>query len=108
MPNPPHPKTARARELRRHQTPYETALWKLLRDHQMDGYHWRRQYPIGPYFADFACAKAKLIVELDGRSHDGRELADTDRDFALKQWGWTTLRVLNTDLMRHPEGVWLT
>jgi very-short-patch-repair endonuclease len=74
----------------------------------MDGYHWRRQYPIGPYFADFACIKAKLIVELDGCSHDGREQSDINRDFVLNQWGWTTLRITNTDLMRYPDAVWQT
>ena len=107
MPHQPSSKTVRARELRRTQTPYEAALWKLLRHHQMEGYHWRRQYPIGPYFADFACLGAKLVVELDGRSHDGLEQRDAQRDAHLQEWGWTTLRILNTDLVRAPEGVWL-
>jgi adenine-specific DNA-methyltransferase len=108
MANQPTLKTSRARELRQNQTPYEAALWKLLRLNQVEGCHWRRQYPIGPYFADFACIRAKLIIELDGCSHDGREQADQNRDLVLKQWGWTTLRVLNRDLMSHPEGVWET
>ena len=96
----------RARELRQTQTPYEAALWRLLRDHRMQGFHWRRQHPVGPYFADFACLKSKLIVELDGDSHADRQDHDNNRDESLRQRGWTTLRIANRDLMRSPEGVW--
>jgi len=104
---PFHPKNIpRARELRRTQTPAEVALWKLLRAHQMEGYHWRRQHPIGPYFADFACPKACLVVELDGSSHDERADHDANRDIVLKEAGWTTLRIPNRDLLRSPESVW--
>ncbi|RYX83653.1 DUF559 domain-containing protein [bacterium] len=101
-------KTIRARELRRDATPFEIQLWQMLRSHKMEGIHWRRQHPIGPYFADFACATAKLIVELDGNSHDGREAEDANRDATLLEWGWTTLRIPNRDLMRDPESVWRT
>ncbi len=99
---------ARARKLRQTQTPYETVLWRLLRAHRMEDFHWRRQHPIGPYFADFACLKCKLIVELDGDSHEEREDHDANRDESLRQRGWTTLRIANRDLMRSPEGVWET
>ena len=101
-------KIVRARELRREQTPHEAALWQLLRAHRMEGFHWRRQHPIGPYFADFACVKAKLVVELDGSSHDDRQEHDAHRDAMLREHGWTTLRIPNRDLMRSPEGVWQT
>ena len=104
----PTPKAniARARELRRAMTPPERTLWKLLRAHQMDGLHWRRQHPIGNYYADFACSHAHLVVELDGRSHDETQQADDNRDYALRELGWTTLRILNRDLLRDPEAVW--
>ncbi|BCM89994.1 putative protein [Abditibacteriota bacterium] len=101
-------KTVRARELRRDMTPFERKLWQMLRDHQMEGFHWRRQHPIGPYIADFACVAAKLIVELDGNSHDGRENEDANRDAALRELGWRTLRIPNCDLMRDSENVWAT
>ncbi len=97
---------ARARELRRDMTPPERTLWKLLRAHQMDGLHWRRQHPIGNYYADFACSHARLIVELDGRSHDETQDADANRDFALRELRCTTLRIPNCDLLRDPEAVW--
>jgi len=52
----PHPTVPRpARELRRDQTLYEAMLWKLIGNRQLSGYKFRRQMPIGPYFADFAC-----------------------------------------------------
>ncbi len=98
----------RARELRQTQTPYEAKLWKLLRNRQLDGTKFRRQVPIGPYFADFACIKEKLVIELDGSSHVGREEHDGERDAFLHNDGWRTIRILNRDLMRNADGVWQT
>ena len=97
---------ARARELRQQMTPPERKLWKLLRHHQMQGLHWRRQHPIGPYFADFACSQAMLVIELDGASHDDRQEADANRDTVLGELGWTTLRFSNSEFARSPHGVW--
>ena len=96
----------RARELRRDMTPPERRLWKLLRHHQMRGLHWRRQHPIGKYYADFACSRAMLVVELDGASHDDRQQDDANRDEVLRELGWTTLRFSNGEFARSPEGVW--
>ena len=104
----PKANIARARELRRATTLPERTLWKLLRAHQMEGLHWRRQHPIGNYHADFACQAARLVVELDGRSHDDTQNADANRDAVLKELGWTTLRVANRDLIRAPESIWQT
>ena len=102
----PETRIERARRLRREQTPFERALWKLLRAHQMEGSHFRRQHPIGRFTADFACPQAKLVVELDGNSHDERLEQDAVRDEFLRECGWTTLRIPNRDLMRSPEDVW--
>ncbi len=102
-----HPNTIRARELRQTQTPAECALWKLLRAHKMQGFQFRRQHPIDRFFADVACPTVKLIVELDGSSHDDRLEQDAVRDEHLNQHGWTTLRFANGDLLKNPEGVWL-
>jgi len=99
-------KTLRARELRRTQTIYEAKLWRLIRNRQLEGFKFRRQMPIGPYFADFACPAARLIVELDGNSHDGRIERDANRDAVLEEWGWLTLRFLNVSVRDNPDGVW--
>ena len=55
----------------------ERRLWALLRDRRLKGLKFRRQRPIGPFFADFCCLDPKLVVEVDGVSHDGR--GDRDR-----------------------------
>ena len=98
--------TQRARDLRRNQTIYEAMLWKLIRNRQLDGFKFRRQMPIGPYFADFACPAARLIVELDGNSHDDRQDRDANREVGLNEIGWTTLRLRNVDVRDHPGDVW--
>ena len=105
---PARPSTARARELRQTQTPAEAKLWKLLRDRQLEGHKFRRQVPIGPDFADFCCSAAKLVVELDGSSHDDREDYDRERDASMHSDGWRVIRIPNRDLTRNPEGVWLS
>lgn len=102
----PETRIERARRLRREQTPFERALWKLLRAHQMEGFHFRRQHPIGRFTADFACPAAKVVIELDGDSHDERVEQDAARDEFLRERGWTILRVPNRDLIRAPEDVW--
>jgi very-short-patch-repair endonuclease len=49
----------------------ERWIWQILRSHQMQGYKFRRQEPIGRYIADFVCHEARLIVEIDGGQQDG-------------------------------------
>ena len=56
----------RARALRQTSTKAETLMWAQLRDRRLGGYKFRRQRPVGAYFADFACVEKRLIVELDG------------------------------------------
>ena len=104
---PARASTLRARELRQTQTLCETQLWDLLRNRQLEGYKFLRQVPIGCYFADFACSKEKLVVELDGSSHADREEYDALRDATLASDGWRVIRIDNRDLMRDEESVWL-
>jgi very-short-patch-repair endonuclease len=94
----------RARELRREMTDAEHRLWARLRDHKLQGWSFRRQHPIPPYVADFACADAKLIVEVDGGQH-AESTADIIRDRALTEAGWRVLRVWNNDVLANTEGV---
>src|SRR4051812_29332143 len=60
----------RAKQLRQTMTRAETLLWRYLKANRIDGLGFRRQLPIRNYIADFACLSAKLIVELDGESHN--------------------------------------
>ena len=84
--NRKHPlsKTARtnARQLRRNMTFPERKLWSLLRSRRLSGLKFRRQHTIGPYIADFACEARRLVVELDGASHDGQFERDSVRQIS--------------------------
>lgn len=93
----------RARSLRRDMTDAERAPWRILRSRQLDGRKFRRQVPIGPYFADFASHSAKLIIEADGGQHEaGTEFTRTS---FLEGEGYRVLRFWNTDILGNPDGV---
>jgi very-short-patch-repair endonuclease len=94
----------RARRLRRRLTNAETILWSELR-RSTTGLRFRRQHPIGPYIADFACICARLIIEVDGATHSSEaECAhDARRDAYLKARGWQVIRVSNDDVYRSLE-----
>jgi very-short-patch-repair endonuclease len=55
--------------LRRNQTPAEKKLWRLLRGKQLNGFKFRRQFPIGDFSVDFCCRDRRLVIELDGSQH---------------------------------------
>ena len=101
----PDTRTARARRLRRDAPHPERRLWRLLRDRRLAGLKFRRQRPVGPFFADFCCLSAGLIVEVDGASHDGRGHDDRRREAYLEGAGFRVLRVGNDDVLRDPEAV---
>jgi very-short-patch-repair endonuclease len=61
--------------------------------------------PVGPFFADFLCRDAKLVIELDGASHDHRLAEDETRDAYLRSRGYVVLRFQNADLIGNLEGV---
>ena len=93
-----------ARALRREPTEVELRFWRLLRDRRFGGVKFRRQVPIGPYIADFACQSRRLIVELDGSQHAGNA-RDQRRDRYLASEGWTVLRFWNAQVMENPNSV---
>ncbi|MBA3787594.1 MAG: DUF559 domain-containing protein [Actinobacteria bacterium] len=95
--------TYRARALRRSSTPAEQALWNLLRGRRVDGAKFRRQQPLGPYFVDFFCQEARLVVEADGAHHFPPPEHDIARDAFLRAVGITVLRVSNHDVLAHPN-----
>jgi very-short-patch-repair endonuclease len=69
----------RARSLRGNMTEAEGRVWHILRAHQMKGYKFRRQVPIGRYIADFVCHEARLIVEIDGGQHKRSSPPEAER-----------------------------
>ncbi len=96
----------RARQLRNNQTPAERALWYLLRKDSIDGLRFRRQHPIGEYIADFACIDAKLVVEIDGASHDNEGTDDANRTAYIETRGFTVIRFDNRTVLANTEGVY--
>jgi adenine-specific DNA-methyltransferase len=91
-------------------TPAEAILWKYLRDRRFEKFKVRRQHPIGPYIVDFYCPAACLVVELDGETHVGREVADETRQQWLEAQGVRVLRFWNheiyDDLQTVLEAIW--
>ena len=96
-----------AKSLRRGMTPAELLLWRYLKAHHLGGMQFRRQTPLGPYIADFCCHRARLIVELDGESHDfsERQSRDAMRDRWFETQGYRVLRFSNDDVLKNVEGV---
>jgi len=95
----------RARKLRKESTPAERLLWSALRNASFAGLKFRRQHPIGFYVADFCCQEEKLVIELDGDSHDFSERKDKERTEALNDEGYRVIRFANADVLDNLEGV---
>ena len=104
---PADPRAAFTRHLRKSQTPAEARLWSVLRGGKLDDHKFRRQHPIGRYYADFACEKLRLIIEVAGGVHDDdeRDLKDQHRQQELEQLGWSVLRFRNDDVFARLDDV---
>jgi very-short-patch-repair endonuclease len=98
-------RVTKAREFRRDSTKPEKLCWELLRDRRVSGIKFRRQHPIGPYFADFACLSAKLVVEIDGEHHAFQQVRDARRTAFMEREGWRVLRFWAVEVFESPEGI---
>ena len=96
----------RARDLRKNMTDAERKLWHYLRLRQVAGHKFRRQVPIGPYVADFACLKALIVIEVDGGQHSEARANDSVRDDFLRGQGFRVLRFWNNEVLANMDGVW--
>ncbi|KLN54142.1 endonuclease domain-containing protein [Variovorax paradoxus] len=95
----------RARSLRETPTDAESLLWYHLRDRRLANFKFRRQRPIGPYFADFACLEAKLVVELDGGQHVEAAGYDENRTRFIEAQGYRVLRFWNNEVLTQTDAV---
>ena len=104
MPRPEHLHVAgeNARDNRKNMPISEAALWTHIRRRQL-GVRFRRQVPIGPYIADFACLKPKIVIEVDGPSHDW--IDESERTEFIESQGFTMLRINNPEVAE--DGTWL-
>ena len=97
--NQPQQKIIR-RILRQQPIGCERILWNKLRNRQLGGYKFKRQYSISKYIVDFYCAKARLVIEIDGATHSTeKEIQyDKQRQEFLEKQGVRVIRYLNTEI----------
>jgi len=94
----------RARQLRHGDNMAEAVLWNELKGSRLGGFKFVRQFPIGPYYADFLCRKQLLVVEVDGSQHIG-SAHDANRDRYMSDQGYSVVRFWNGDVLRRREEV---
>ena len=102
--NQPSGTISRARELRKKATEAEKRMWRALRE-KFPGAKFRRQVPIGPYYADFFSFPAKLVIEVDGGQHGETQDYDARRTAFLEAQGLRVIRFWNNDVLSNIEGV---
>lgn len=97
--------TQRAKSLRQNETFTEKALWKLLKNRKYKNLKFRRQFPIHPYIADFYCHQLKLVIELDGITHDNlaKKKYDQCRDEFMRSEGFQIIRISDDDFIEKPS-----
>ena len=97
-----------ANRLRKNMTKGEACLWKyVLRAKNMKGYTFRRQRPILNYIADFVCLDLRLVIEVDGITHETEKAAERDqqKDRDLEAVGFTVLRFSNWEVLNRIDDV---
>src|SRR6202049_538269 len=99
--------TLRSRALRKQSTIAEKFLWQKLRRKQFHGLRFRRQFPLGPFFGDFVCLPARLVIEVDGGQHAESPHAEHDsrRSEWLRNQNFRVLRFWNLDIFENIDGV---
>ncbi|WP_293992401.1 DUF559 domain-containing protein [Sphingomonas sp.] len=98
------PDVYEARRARREMSLPEVLLWQRLKG-SPQGVAFRKQHPIGGYRADFYCASAELVIEVDGMAHDmgNRPERDAERTAWLEAQGYRVLRIPAADLLRDAD-----
>ena len=95
-----------ARKLRNNSTLSEILLWEELKNRKMLGYRFLRQKPIGEYIVDFFCNKLRLVIEIDGNSHNEESFEnDMTRQAWLESIGLSVLRFDDLEVKKDMENV---
>jgi len=97
----------RARELRKAGNLCEVIMWKQFHKKKFKGYDFDRQKIIGNYIVDFYCLDCAVVIEIDGKSHDGinKEIYDGDRNSFMDSLGLTVIRIQARDVLNNLRGV---
>jgi very-short-patch-repair endonuclease len=93
-----------ARTLRKNMTLSEILLWQEIKGKKICGYDFHRQKSIDEYIVDFYCPKLRLVIEIDGDSHDGKEDSDFIRQKKLESKGLTVIRFWDSDVKDNVDG----
>jgi very-short-patch-repair endonuclease len=83
----------------------EILLWQQIKGKQLLGYDFHRQKPIDEYVVDFYCPRLKLVLEIDGDSHEEKEEADRIRQEKLESLGLTVMRFWDWDVKSNVDGI---
>ena len=94
-----------AKALRKRMTDAERRLWRYLRNRELGGWKFRRQYPVGPYIIDFICVEKNLVIEVDGGKHAENEELDIQRSEYLNKMGYRVFRFWNNQVLQETEAV---
>src|SRR3989344_7858595 len=99
--------TIKRKRLRNDLTEAERLLWYRLKNKQIFGYKFRRQYGIEKYVADFYCPKAKLVIEIDGDSHieEAAIQYDKERKKYIESLGLKVIRFTNVEVYKNLDAV---
>jgi very-short-patch-repair endonuclease len=92
-----------AQKLRREPTDAAVRLWSRLRAKQL-GVQFTREFQIGNAIADFACRRAKLVIEVDGGQH-ADSLTDEARTRMIEDHGYRVIRFWNNEVLQNTDGV---
>jgi len=95
----------KAKALRKAGILHEALLWLELKSAKINGLDFDRQKIISNYIVDFYCGEKAVVIEVDGSSHDSKQLEDAQRDDYLHSLGLTVIRLLAKDVLRDLEGV---
>jgi very-short-patch-repair endonuclease len=91
---------AYSRDLRKHGTSGEVKLWtEVLRNKNFYGLQFNRQFPINKYIVDFICRRVKLIIEVDGASHQHKVDEDQNRDHEFAKLGYSVIRITEGEVL---------
>ena len=96
-----------AEQLRQNMTEAELTLWEKLKQNKIGGYRFRAQHPIKSFIVDFYCHKAKLVIEVDGVTHNTEERKEYDinRSYEFEQFDLKVMRFTNNDVLKKTNWV---
>ena len=95
----------RAKELRKSGNLSEVLIWRQFHKRKFKGYDFDRQKIIGNFIVDFYCIDCRVVIEIDGSSHDNKKEYDHERDIFLNGLGLTVIHITAGDVLNRLHDV---